>query len=203
MNINFGSISGTDLLKDLFIIILLVIVLFQRECNNKSPLVNLGVKTTTQYIHDTISIPSQPQKPQISYIDTGSTKWRPVYVVQKLTRQDSGQIVSTYLKPYFYTQDFKDEQYKAHLSAVVTHDSLFDPQLSVQWLTPLETINSTSSAENLKVFIGLHLGASPSQFNFGPEITLLTKTDHLYGISNDLALKQPNVELHMAWKIHL
>jgi hypothetical protein len=179
----------------------LVIVLFQQKCDSrKSPLGDLGVK----YIHDTISIPSQPQKPQITYIDTGSAKWLPVYVVQKLTRHDSEQIVSAYLKPYFYTQYFTNEKYKAHLTTVVAHDSLFNPQLTVQWLAPVETINSTPSpTENLKVFLGLHLGAGPSQFNFGPEISLLTKSGHLYGVSNNLALAQPNIELHIAWKLHL
>ncbi len=206
MNINFGSISGTDLLKDIVIVTLLVIVLLQRECSPKSPLGDLGVKTTTKVIHDTLSIPSQPQKPQISYVDTGSVKWYPVYVAQKLTLQDTGQIVSAWLKPYFYTQDFTDEKYKAHFSTIVTHDSLFKPQLTVQWLAPDEIINRLSpapAAGNLKVFFGLQVGAAPSQFNFGPEIALLTKSDHLYAVSNDLTLKQPNLELHLGWKIHL
>jgi hypothetical protein len=207
MNINFGSITGTDLLKDIVIVTLLVIVFLQKECGSgKSPSGDLAVTTTTKVIHDTLSIPSKPQPPQISYVDTGSTKRYPVYVPQQLTRQDTEQIVSAWLKPYFYTQDFTDEKYKAHFSTVVVHDSLFNPQLSVQWLAPDETINQVNPApsiQNLKLFLGLHVGAAPSQFDFGPEIALLTKSDHLYAISNDLALKQPNLELHVDWKLHL
>lgn len=202
MKIDLGSISGTDILKNIIIVTLLVIIFSQRECGKKSPLVNIGVRdTTTKLIHDTVSIPSKPQKAVINYVDTGST-----HFVALPLKIDTPAIVRQYLKTYQYIQQFTSKQYNATFNACVSHDSIYAPNLSVKWLAPTETINQITTppaAENLKVFIGLKIGASPQQFNFGPQIAVLTKTGHLYGISNDLALKQPNAELYVGWKLHL
>lgn len=203
MKIDFGSLTGTDILKNALIIALVAIVIFQRQCHQQAPLSDAGVTstTTTKYVHDTITIPSQPQKPQLTYIDTGST-----HIIKVPQQIDTPAIVRQYLKTYQYIQQFNAKQYNATFKAYVSHDSIYTPNLYVTWLSPTETINQITTppaAGKLKVFLGFHVGGGTSQFNLGPEAWLLTKTDHLYGISNNLTLKQPNAELHIGWKLHL
>lgn len=202
MKIDLGSISGTDILKDSLIIALLLLLIFEQECNRTAVTSggDLPVKTTTKYIHDTVALPSTPQKVQISYIDTGSTHF--IRITETI---DTPAIVRQYLKTYQYLQQFNSKQYNATFKAYISHDSIYNPELSVAWLSPTETINQITTpvaTGKLKMFLGLHFGGSPTQFDLGPQVWLLTKTDHLYGISNDLALKQPNAELHVGWKLH-
>ena len=207
MQINLGSITGTDLLKNTAIVTLLVIVIFQRECHQNTPLASTTVKsgspqTITKYVHDTVPVSSKPQRPLISYIDTGSTRYITVASPQKI---DTPVIVRQYLKTYQYVQQFKATQYLASFKAYVSHDSIYSPDLSVVWLQPTESISQITTpivTEKFKVFLGLHVGGAISQFDLGPEVWLLTQNDHLYGLNNDLALKQPNVELHVGWKLH-
>jgi hypothetical protein len=103
-------------------------------------------------------------------------------------------------------QEFTSKQYRATFNAYVAHDSIYGPGLGVTWLLPQETINqitSATSTDKLKLFLGFHFGGGTAQFNLGPQAWLLTKTDQLYGISTDLAQKQPNAQLYIGWKLHL
>jgi hypothetical protein len=178
-------------------VILVIIIVLQRECNKPEPCPPMPADTVN------IIIPPDPEiiikpvpKPYPVYRDTGSVRW-------KYKKIDSLEIVKLYFAQNKYHRILKDDTSAfVAITDVVTENELQEAIFEFQNRRPImvQEINilPPSKAKN-KYFVGLGIGRSPTEFGLAPSVALLTKKDHLYTTHYDVLNK--DLYFTMYWNI--
>jgi len=213
MNISFQGfkITGNSILITIGYVLLILWILKLQECSPSPQTASIKGKDSATFTLDTTTKHSVPQKPKVepltklTILHDTLYKPKPYYIKEKLTPELIDSILKAYSVPYLYTQSFTSPDYKAHFSGVISYDSLYNTKLDVQVLRPIEITNNTTVTNPIRnmVFVGLGIGGGINSFNLSPTLALLTKKQHLYTLSSNVAISEPNVLFTMGFKVHL
>ncbi len=179
-------------IKDIIIIILFGIILFQFTFR-KPTKIKYNTKTDTiSVVYDSISyIP----KPYIIYKDTGSYHLSKIYVTNLI---DTNAIISNYIKKIVYSDTLKNDS----LAFILIHDTLqYNRILNRTKVIHIYTLQKTL-VQPIKehLFAGFGIGGGKSIFGVTGNIALLTKRKRLYFFSYDILNHSIFVSIY--WKLH-
>jgi len=184
-------------LKELLIVILVGIIIFQRACpgGHKSPCPPADTVTTVSYVYDTLW--HTPEKLIIR---------PPVVIVEKEVPADvdTAAILQRFFNSYHYTEVWEDSNQQITILDSVSQNQITWRDVKYLWNKPLTVITKniiTPPAEQrAKVFLGGKIGGTKQELTaITPEIMFLSKKDHAYSIGYNLSAK--SVELGALWKI--
>ena len=180
-------------LNTLLIIAGIILLLIMRECEGVNNSVDKSDSTTVinnyydstikhitvQNIYPVDSIPS-PIPPNI----------------------DTMAIVKWYYTTYIYRDTIRDTSMVAMFNIKVKENRIDSLGFSYKWLKPYKTestIKITKEENKIKLFAGVHAGASLTGIkSFGPEVFLVTPKDHAYKINYNLL--DQSIEAGTYWK---
>ncbi len=184
--------------------VILLIVLLQSTCN--TPKNYEGDEEVISVEWDTLRlpgdsvpypVPTEIPVPYPIYVDTGSIQW----IMEDI---DTLAVLREYFMQYEYIDTISNDT----TMLVIVTDTIGENKLqgrSVQFksLRGNTIITETIKIEKKKVkfFIGLSVQGDANRLGLGPSGALLTKSDKLFTLSNDLMREQPNANLTLFWKI--
>ena len=187
--------------------VLLVIVLFQRGCISHGSNVVIPKPADTM-VH-------------VKYIDSSHTKTVKVYLPTYIHGQNTMVTIhdTTYIPSKPLTNLDTMEAIKNYFATTVHFDSLFGADIK-GWVKDSigknkllgltyglknnrKTFENVTNPAKFKFFIGGNIGLSTDlrQFEAGPQLSFITKSDQLYQAS--FSLPEKIVSFGMGWKIHL
>lgn len=166
--------------QNVIIVVLVIVIIFMQECRHcpKSTETKVEVHDTT-YKHfppETLTV----EKPHWYKVETTDTI--PANV-------DTLAIIKDYLAKYYYVQTIKDTNLSVTITDTVTQNKIAGRGFSYQILKTQQIITNTTTitpATKTKMFAGLQLNGSKTQFGFAPSLAIETKKEHLYAIGYDV-----------------
>ncbi len=182
----------------LIIIVLIVVIIFQRECNPSIKYTdrNHNIEVVIDTIYDTVEIHSIQYVPSISYIDTGSVVW-------KYHSIDTALILADYFTKYYYQDTLLNDTNALFIvSDTITQNRIVSriPQLTIYpRLIKQTTFVKQVSQPNAKLFIGIGIGRNRAQFALAPSLMLITKKQTAYSLSYDLLNRDTYITMY--WKL--
>lgn len=187
------------------IIVLVLIILFLRECSGtKCPATPIH-KTDTVWQHSIQTVTVEKPVPVIKVVQLKS---EPITVIDTLfvtqyEHVDSLAILKDYETKRIYKDTLHSEYGTVVLNETVTQNKLLNRQATFNFSVPSVTKNIPAKMRN-KVFMGLELGGTNTFVAGGLQGALLTKKDDLYNIGVDFTT-QSSFYFHFGffWKIHL
>lgn len=184
----------------IIIAVLILLIIGERSCNNIPPDPALPIVITHS---DTIkgdSIPVQVFVPKPYPVRVDCLKWQ-FYKVDTLA------ILQAYYSRRIYSDTLKnDTSALVVVNDTVMFNSLQNRSLIFQNRRPTlisytTTIQPTSDARRLKLFVGPSVGRSLETFAIGASAMLITKNDAAYALTYDIFNKEAYVSIF--WKITL
>jgi hypothetical protein len=124
----------------------------------------------------------------------------PVQTIVKEVPQkvDTSKILKEHYALNIYKQTIGDSSFKATITDSIQQNKLIGRSFQYQLLKPVALVLPNRS----KLFAGIRAGAGRSGISsIGPEVTLITKKDHLYSAGYNLVDNSFNVGI--GWKLEL
>ena len=137
--------------------------------------------------------------PRVQYRDTGSTRWRNY-------RVDTAAILKDYFAMIIYSDTLYADSNDVDIiiNDSISSNRIIGREVLVKNLR-IKSVITTNSTTNIveqnkyKYFLGAHLNSSFDDLGFN--IGMLTKTDQLFTISNNILARQPNLTIGAYFKL--
>lgn len=191
-------------LSVLIILVLCGIIFFLQECRKGCPVMPAAI-TDTQYvkIHDTVTkeklVPYEVIKEGKPYpVTVTDTEF--LTVTQAV---DTPAILRDYFVTRFYIDTSKTKYGTLFIRDSVTQNRIKYRQVLAEWNIPEVHTVQPAPLRN-QVYAGFSIGADGQYLGFGPDVTLLTKRQHIYGLGADFIPGKPIFyRVKTAWLIHI
>ncbi len=166
----------------IIILVLLGVIFLQRECTPSHECL-VCPEIVSDTIHDTIRVPLTHYVPNITYRDTGSTKWRSRSI-------DTALILSDYFTKYYYQDTLQnDSNAMIVITDTISQNRIIYRHPQITLFPPIirvTTVVKIPSPLRSKLFIGLVLGRNPNIFSLAPSLVYQSKKQASYSFSYDL-----------------
>lgn len=181
----------------ILIIILLGIIIFQREC--RSPEVSEIQSIDIEWIYDSILVDTHvvekpyPVREEIIEYDT-IIEWKEIDI-------DTTAILADYYTKRYYddTLVYNDDLY-FRLEETIYRNEVYERNFEYKNFRPIEFELDSIPENKVKYFIGGEILGSPTHFGAGPSLGLLTKNDNLYTIKYDVVNKNFGVSIYFKFR---
>lgn len=186
-------------LSTLIILILIVILILQRECNSPQPPVNSTVVTKIETKWDTLKIDS------LVYVPKWKTRTETIHDTIP-SDIDTLSILKDYYAKYFYTDTLDlDTLGNIVINDTVSRNIIVSRRIKPNVFIPTTTIHSNTTTNKTRLYTGINMSANRQSLNqAGVNLMLKTKKSKMYGVgigfNRDL---QPVISGSLYWEIKL
>jgi hypothetical protein len=163
------------------LLILITTILILNKCNKDTK--TITNKTVINNYYDS----------SIKFLDKPTIIKGAIEYIDKPTIIDTQAILKDYYAKRPYKRIFEDSSLRVTIIDTTYKNQLLISKFSYQFLKPIKTIISTTTTVNnypsnkIKLFIGAFGQINKNNINgYGPELSLLTKKENLYGINYNL-----------------
>lgn len=186
-------------LSTLIILILIVILILQRECNSPQPPINSTVVTKIETKWDTLKIDS------LVYVPKWKTRTETIHDTIP-SGIDTLSILKDYYAKYFYTDTLDlDTLGNIVINDTVSRNIIVSRRIKPNVFIPTTTIHSNTTTNKTRLYTGINMSANRQSLNqAGVNLMLKTKKSKMYGVgigfNRDL---QPVISGSLYWEIKL
>ena len=186
-------------LSTLIILILIVILILQRECNSPQPPINSTVVTKIETKWDTLKIDS------LVYVPKWKTRTETIHDTIP-SDIDTLSILKDYYAKYFYTDTLDlDTLGNIVINDTVSRNIIVSRRIKPNVFIPTTTIHSNTTTNKTRLYTGINMSANRQSLNqAGVNLMLKTKKSKMYGVgigfNRDL---QPVISGSLYWEIKL
>ena len=186
-------------LSTLLILVLIVLLILQRECQSPHPLVNPTVITKVETKWDTLKID------KLMYVPKWKTKTETIHDTVP-ANIDTLSILRDYYAKYYYTDTLNlDTLGNIVINDTISRNTIISRRIESNVFIPTTTVHSNTTINKTRLYTGINMSANKQSLNqAGINLMLKTKKSKMYsvgiGFNRDL---QPIVSGGLYWEIRV